>query len=42
MIHIWKLSSLNEIEASTPECISSIVYNALGFCKLSCDENNGK
>lgn len=40
MIHIWKLSSLNEIEASTPECISSIVYNALGFCKLSCDENN--
>ncbi|RCH80524.1 ASTRA complex subunit, partial [Rhizopus stolonifer] len=30
MIHIWK-SCLNE-----PELVSSVVYNALGFCKFSC------
>jgi hypothetical protein len=33
MIHIWELSIQ---EQAQHRCVSSIVYNALGFCKFSC------
>lgn len=33
MIHIWKLHI--EDENQDPSLETSIVYNALGFCKLS-------
>ncbi|KAI7886878.1 WD40-repeat-containing domain protein [Mucor mucedo] len=42
MIHIWKLPILQEIHALTndhPELKNSIVYDGLGFCKLSCYNN---
>lgn len=35
MIHIWKLHI--EDENQDPSLETSIVYNALGFCKLSLD-----
>lgn len=44
MIHIWQLPLLQEQQTSSnnsPELISSIVYDALGFCKLSCYDNEG-
>ncbi|KAI8365504.1 WD40-repeat-containing domain protein [Choanephora cucurbitarum] len=33
MIHVWKFSVEN---SQAPELTSSVVYNALGFCKFSC------
>lgn len=40
MIHIWELPNEQQNE---PTRISSIVYNALGFCKLACDvKDTGK
>lgn len=44
MIHIWKLPILQEIRTLSndpPELKNSIVYDGLGFCKLSCDKNEG-
>lgn len=39
MIHIWKLHIGDENQ--DPSLETSIVYNALGFCKFSLDEQQG-
>ncbi|KAI8994471.1 WD40-repeat-containing domain protein [Pilobolus umbonatus] len=42
MIHIWKLPSLSEStsEISKPDISTSILYDALTFCKVSCDQKD--